>query len=182
MTDLLLILAFLGGIALMVVRALAVDEVRGRIQRRQWARLEKIIEQMPVELREAWAEEWRGELAAAIAMPLTAAKFIRGVQKSAADLVGEPAAVPSAIDVPRGERDRYRRQVKLKRPRLSATNAVRMARLALILKSRLAIYSVATLNLVVLGVYLNLPLWTLVTGIVILVVFLITMIKLSSKS
>jgi hypothetical protein len=92
----------LGGVCLalllFVLRALAVDEVRGRIRRRLVARLETTIESLPDELQTEWADEWRAELAAVIEIPIAALMFVSGVRGAARELVGELALAPSGAE------------------------------------------------------------------------------------
>ncbi|HTA12714.1 MAG TPA: hypothetical protein VK765_04765 [Solirubrobacteraceae bacterium] len=83
------------GLTLVVAKALAVDEARGRVQRRLSCHLENTIASLPEPLKDEWADEWRSELASIITMPLTAARFVRNVRRSAAQLVPEPALAPS---------------------------------------------------------------------------------------
>jgi hypothetical protein len=87
------ILGLVGAIA----KALAVDETRGQVQRRLARHLEDTIASLPEPQRDEWAEEWRNELAAIIAMPLTAARFVRGIRQSAPHLLGESAPVSSPV-------------------------------------------------------------------------------------
>jgi hypothetical protein len=89
---------FVLALLLIVLRALAVDEVRGRLRRRQTARLEATIESLPDEVKAEWADEWRAELASVIDMPLAAMMFVRGVRRSAYELVADPALVPSGAE------------------------------------------------------------------------------------
>jgi hypothetical protein len=56
---------------MLVVRSLAVDEIKGCVQSRMSASVEATIASLPDELQDEWAEEWRAELAANITMPLT---------------------------------------------------------------------------------------------------------------
>jgi hypothetical protein len=93
MSILLTVLAFVGAIALVVARGLAVDEIKGRIQRRITTHLDATIAALPDELQAEWAEEWRADLAMNISMPVAAAQFVRGVRRSARELVHEPALV-----------------------------------------------------------------------------------------
>jgi len=98
MSALLAILSVGGAIALLVVRSLAVDEIKGRLQRRITASVEATIDALPEELQAEWADEWRAELATVISMPLTATQFARGVRVSAHELVGARTPAPAAID------------------------------------------------------------------------------------
>ncbi len=97
MSVLLVILGFVGALVVLVVRSLAVDEIKGRVQRRISASVEATIASLPDELQSEWAEEWRAELAAVTAMPLSAAQFARGLRRSARELVAEPALAPVGI-------------------------------------------------------------------------------------
>jgi hypothetical protein len=99
MKVLLTILGIGGGLLLMILRALAVDQVRGQVQRRLTAKLEAIIASLPDELQAEWADEWRAELAAVISMPLTAARMVRGLRHSASALVGRPKLAPANANV-----------------------------------------------------------------------------------
>ena len=90
-TALLIVVGVLASVAVLVARALAVDEVKGRLQRRIRARLEATIVQLPDALQAEWAEEWRAELAAIITMPLSAAQFVRGIRHIAGQLAPVPA-------------------------------------------------------------------------------------------
>ncbi len=87
MSILLAVSAAFLGLVVLVVKALIVDEARGRVQRRVAASLEATIASLPIEIQEEWAEEWRGELAAAISMPWTAFAYVRNVRESAEQLV-----------------------------------------------------------------------------------------------
>ncbi len=94
--------------ALALFKALALDEVRGRIQRRAEASVEATISSLPPELQEEWAEEWRGELAAMRSMPLSAVAFARGLRRTALQLAGaaelSPARERTAPDRPPSRR------------------------------------------------------------------------------
>jgi len=73
MTALLLAIALaVVGLLIIVLKALAVDEVRGRVQRRIRQKLEATIESLPEEIQDEWADEWRAELAYLISMPIAA--------------------------------------------------------------------------------------------------------------
>jgi hypothetical protein len=98
MSALFVILSFIGLIAVLVARALAVDEIKGRIRLRTEASLEATITALPDQLQAEYAEEWRAELAVVITMPLTAAQFARGVRASARQLVADPALAPAGVD------------------------------------------------------------------------------------
>jgi hypothetical protein len=98
MSVLLAILGSVGAIALLVARSLAVDEIKGRLQRRITASVEATIAALPDELQAEWGDEWRAELAAVITMPLSAARFARGVRASAHELIAAEAPAPAAID------------------------------------------------------------------------------------
>jgi len=97
MTVLLAVVGLVSGLALMVAKSLAIDQVRGQIQRRITADVEATIAGLPEELQEEWAEEWRTELAAIVSMPITAARFARGLHRSAQQLVADPALAPAGI-------------------------------------------------------------------------------------
>jgi len=108
---LLTIAAFLGLVVLAVLRALALDEVTGRIARRAERSIEETIASLPAEQQAEWADEWRAEVASLRSLPFSALLFARGVRVSAAELVGAQslagAAERSATgrrtgDLPRG--------------------------------------------------------------------------------
>jgi hypothetical protein len=92
-------LLIIGGIGiaflLALLRALALDEVRGRIQRRVEASVEATISSLPSELQEEWADEWRAELAAMKSMPLSAVAFARGLRQTALQLPGASELSPA---------------------------------------------------------------------------------------
>jgi hypothetical protein len=83
--------AFAGALLVTILRTLAADEVRGRIQRRVRQSVEHTVASLPEDLQAEWDDEWRAELAAVISMPLTAARYARGLRQNAAQLVAEPA-------------------------------------------------------------------------------------------
>ena len=97
MSVLLVVLSLAAAFILMVFKALAVDQVKGQIQRRITAHLEATIADLPDALQDEWAEEWRADLAMQISMPVTALRFVRGVRRSAHELVGEPALAPASL-------------------------------------------------------------------------------------
>jgi hypothetical protein len=66
-----------------VLRALAVDEAKGRIARRLEADVERTISSLPPELQEDWADEWRAEFAAVASMPFSAFRLAQGLRRSA---------------------------------------------------------------------------------------------------
>jgi hypothetical protein len=101
MNTLLMAVGLAGTLTAMVLRTLAVDQVRGVLQRQISAHLEASIAPLPAELQAEWADEWRAELAATISMPITAARFARGLRNSARHLVGDAALAPAAIARPR---------------------------------------------------------------------------------
>lgn len=84
------------GLALMfaVLRALFVDETRGRIQRHAINSVEATIASLPLDLQEEWADEWRAELDAKVMMPLTALLFAQGLRRTARQLLNAPITVP----------------------------------------------------------------------------------------
>lgn len=94
MNIVLVIVGLVAVFALTILKALAVDEVRGRIQRHTSASLEATIVSLPPELAAEWADEWRAELAAVISMPVTAARLARGLRHSASQLIGELPFAP----------------------------------------------------------------------------------------
>jgi hypothetical protein len=96
MTILLFILGSALTIVLTISKTLAVDEVRGHMQRRIIANVEATIDSLPQELAAKWAEEWRGDLAMLLDMPVTAALYARGLRQSANQLKGVPQRRRSA--------------------------------------------------------------------------------------
>lgn len=94
MTLLLAIVALGVGFMVLLAKALAVDEAKGRIQRYLAARLNATIDSLPEDLQDEWADEWRAELAAVMSMPWTAYRFVSGVRAVAGELIGEPELVP----------------------------------------------------------------------------------------
>jgi hypothetical protein len=94
-TFVLIILGFAAGLVLVILKALAVDQVRGQIQRRITASVEATIASLPDELQAEYAEDWRAELAAVKSMPITAARLARGLRQSATELIGEPTLAPA---------------------------------------------------------------------------------------
>lgn len=78
----LVIISLLGGVAILVLKSLAVDQLRGYVKQRILASLEATIHALPPELQAEWADEWRAEMAAAIEMPLSAALLARGISNS----------------------------------------------------------------------------------------------------
>jgi hypothetical protein len=95
MSLLFVILGLVGAFLVVILKALAVDQVRGQIQRRITASVDAAIASLPDELQAEYAEDWRAELAAAISMPVTAARLARGLRQSAIELAGEPALAPA---------------------------------------------------------------------------------------
>ena len=113
MSTLLLICGLVLGLIVLVLRSLALDEVRGRISRRTDASVERTIASMPPELQAEWADEWRGELAAIRAMPFSSLALARNLRKTAAQLVAASelaTAGPGSATVP-GGRQRKRRSL-----------------------------------------------------------------------
>ena len=113
MTPLLVVLGFIAALGLGVLRALVIDQVRGQIQRRIIASVESTIASLPAELQAEWGDEWRAELAAAMSMPFTAARYARGLHHSATRLrtplaeaaqarIGRPVQAAIVLDL--GER------------------------------------------------------------------------------
>jgi len=84
MTVLVLAGAVAGAGVLMVLRVLAINEVRSYLRNRVLANVEATIASLPRDRQDEWGEEWRAE--AATLMPLTAALFARGLRRSAAEL------------------------------------------------------------------------------------------------
>jgi hypothetical protein len=77
----------LDGVALVVVgllgailKAFAVDEARGYVQRRVRADVEAAISALPEQLRDEWGDDCRAELAFVISTPLTAIRFAKEVR------------------------------------------------------------------------------------------------------
>lgn len=97
MTPLLLIVGAAVGGAVVIARALLVDETRGRLRRRVTASVEATIESLPPDVRDEWAEEWRADLEEVLAMPLTALAFARNLRLAARELVGDSVPVPSPV-------------------------------------------------------------------------------------
>jgi hypothetical protein len=85
------------GFVLLVLRSLAVDQVRGQLQRCIRHDVESTIASLPPELQEEWAEEWRAELESVLTMPVTAMRFARGLRATTTDLLGQPEPVSSKI-------------------------------------------------------------------------------------
>jgi hypothetical protein len=83
----------IGGAFVLVIRALLVDETRGRIRRRVAASVEATIASLPQALQDEWGEEWRADLDELLVMPLTALLYARNLRAAARELVGE-ALVP----------------------------------------------------------------------------------------
>lgn len=79
-----------------LVRALALDEIRGRMQRRAEASVEATIASLPPHLQEEWGPELRAELAAMRSMPLTAISFASGLRQTIGQL--EEASLPVPAD------------------------------------------------------------------------------------
>lgn len=85
----LVLLVFVGGIAVAVARALVVDEAKGQLRRRTAASVERTIDSMSLELQEEWAEEWRADLAKIESMPFTALRFAANLRRTARELTRE---------------------------------------------------------------------------------------------
>lgn len=115
MNFVLLIAGSAAAIAVLVGRALALDEIKGRVQRHITASLDATIDMLPDELQAEWADEWRAELAAVITMPLTAMQLVRGVRRSAHELLADPALAPAGIDDQIRASKRIRVGVSIKR-------------------------------------------------------------------
>ncbi|HTZ86151.1 MAG TPA: hypothetical protein VMB05_05735 [Solirubrobacteraceae bacterium] len=101
MNVLLPIVVTLAAGVITVVRALAVDEVRGYIQRRITASVDATIESLPPDLQEEWGDEWRAELSSVISSPVTAIKFALGLRLSALELAS--SALVSGHSTERGD-------------------------------------------------------------------------------
>jgi hypothetical protein len=105
MSALVALAIVIAGVAGAIVRALLIDQVRGQIQRHLTQSVESTIARLPDDLQTEWGEEWRAELAACIAMPLTAARFARGLRARAHTLIDAPEpAVPTNASSHRGRR------------------------------------------------------------------------------
>jgi hypothetical protein len=98
MSALVALAIVIAGAAGAIVRALLIDQVRGQIQRHLTQSVESTIASLPDDLQAEWGEEWRAELSACILMPVTAARFARGLRARAHKLVDdlEPAVPPKA--------------------------------------------------------------------------------------
>jgi len=90
----LIVGGLVGSFVFAVLRALLVDETRGRVQRRVEASVEATIASLPAHLQAEWADEWRAELAATNSMPFTAARFARGLRHTANQLIEQRACSP----------------------------------------------------------------------------------------
>lgn len=117
MSSLLVILGVPLAVVVLVLKGLAVDEVRGRIERRITDRLEATIASIGPELQAAWGDEWRAELATVIKMPVTAAGLVRGLRAAARQLSADHAEgdVPSVEPRAVGARMRTHAQLKVDR-------------------------------------------------------------------
>jgi hypothetical protein len=106
MRVLLVIPALVVALSLAILKALAVDELQGRMKRHISESVEATIASLPPELAAEWADEWRAEYAAASAMPLTAARLVRGLRHSACELIEEGACSGAGADAdsPRADR------------------------------------------------------------------------------
>ena len=116
MSALLVMAGSATAVALVIVKALAVDEVRGRIQRRVAERLEATIATLPARTCSVeWADEWRAELRTVISMPIAAAPLARGLRLSASELAGERCHSGANLDarVPARSDERRRGMAKL---------------------------------------------------------------------
>jgi hypothetical protein len=91
---LLPIVGTLAAVAAALARALAVDEIRGYIQRRITASVNATIESLPSDIQGEWADEWRAELSSIISSPVAAARFALGLRRSALNLARNSATVP----------------------------------------------------------------------------------------
>jgi hypothetical protein len=88
---LLPIVGTLAAVAAALARALAVDEIRGYIQRRITASVNATIELLPSKLQQEWADEWRAELSSTLSSPVAAARFALGLRRSALELMRNSA-------------------------------------------------------------------------------------------
>ena len=71
------------------------------------ASVERTIAALPSHLQEAWAEEWRAELASVVSDPLMAARLARGIRRSARALA-TPALAYATPEIPLSHRFRVR--------------------------------------------------------------------------
>jgi hypothetical protein len=110
----LLALAAVAALVVAIGRALALDEVRGRLQQRIRAHVESTIASLPSDLQAEWAEEWRAELEATISMPLAAIWFARNLSRGAVELSGDRTSA-AGLETLRHERDELRERLKLAR-------------------------------------------------------------------
>jgi hypothetical protein len=88
MSVLLVIGVFAAGLAAAVAKGILGKEIHGRIEQYIVRSVEATIASLPEALQAEYADEWLAELAATLAMPLSAAAFARGLRRSAALLVG----------------------------------------------------------------------------------------------
>jgi hypothetical protein len=105
-TPELLATGLLGSLLLAMLRSTVVEELKGRVQRYVISRLETMLAALPPDLQAQWAEEWRAELAAIIAMPFSAVLWLRGIRRSARQLV-EDLARESIREMPGSARHAY---------------------------------------------------------------------------
>jgi hypothetical protein len=73
-------------VVVIALQSLAVDEVRGRIERYTIDAIETAIASLPPDLHDEWADEWRAELEAARSTPVTAVLLAQGLRCAAAEL------------------------------------------------------------------------------------------------
>ncbi len=105
MSALVALAVVIAGAAGALARALLIDQVRGQIQRHLTQSVESTIATLPDDLQAEWGDEWRAELAACIVMPVTAARFARGLRARAHKLVDDlEPAVPTKVSSHRGGR------------------------------------------------------------------------------
>ncbi len=105
MSALVALAIVIAGAAGAIARALLIDQVRGQIQRHLTQSVESTIASLPDDLQAEWGEEWRAELTACIAMPVTAARFARGLRARAHKLGDDPErAVSTKSSSHRGRR------------------------------------------------------------------------------
>jgi len=90
MSVALLIAVFIAGLGVAIAKGILTKEIQGRIERRIKRSVEATIASLPETLQAEYAEEWRAELAVAMAMPLTAAAFACGLRATAAVLASQP--------------------------------------------------------------------------------------------
>jgi hypothetical protein len=113
---LLVILGLPAALAILVFKALAVDQVRGQIERRIRASVDATIASLPSGLAAEWEEEWRADLAETISMPVTAARYAWGLRQSARQLRSDAAlARAGTVEQPQQRRREMKSILPLRR-------------------------------------------------------------------